>query len=190
MVKQEDLIERCRRGDPAAYTALYNQYSYEVYNTILRLVSHTAEAEDLLQESFVAAFEGIKGFKNTGGFRAWIKRIAINKSIDRIRKKKLRFVELENERMLSLEDEENIDEAAFAYTIEAVNGAIEALPDGYRTVFNLYVVEGIPQAEIAEMLGLENTAVRTQYHRAKHKILTMLREGGYDEKQTGRIYPQ
>ncbi|HEY4326663.1 MAG TPA: RNA polymerase sigma factor [Mucilaginibacter sp.] len=190
MIKQEDLIERCRRGDPAAYTALYNQHGHEVYNTILRLVSHTAEAEDLLQESFVAAFEGIKSFRNTGGFRAWVKRIAINKSIDRIRKRKLRFVELEPERTLTVEeDDENIDEEAFAYTMEAVNSAIEALPDGYRTVFNLYVVEGIPQAEIAEMLGLENTTVRTQYHRAKQKILMILREGGYDEKQTGRIYP-
>lgn len=189
MTRQEDLVERCKRGDPAAYTALYNQHGHEVYNTVLRLVGHTAEAEDLLQESFVTAFEGITSLKNIGGFRAWVKRIAINKSIDWIRKRKLRFVELEHENMYSEEEEEKTDEAAFAYTMDAVIGAIEALPDGYRTVFNLFAVEGIPQAEIAAMLGLEHTTVRTQYHRAKHKILMLLREGGYDEKQTGKIYP-
>ena len=170
----------CKRGDPAAYTGLYEQHAAAVYSSILRLIEHTAEAEDILQESFVAAFQSIEKYKNNGTFRAWVRRIAINKSIDLIRKRKLRFVELEADRIV--EDDEKIDEAAFEYTMEAVNDAIMALPDGYRTIFNLFAIENIPHLEIAEMLGLEYTTVRTQYHRAKLKILNTLKQGGYHER--------
>ena len=169
----------CKRGDPAAYTALYNEHAGAVYNTILRLVKHTAEAEDILQESFVAAFQGIAGFTPAGGFRAWVKRIAINKSIDWIRKQKISFVELEPH--LAHVEEKIIDEAAFQFTMDAIAAAIELLPDSYRTIFTLYAIENIPQAEIARMLGLENTTVRTQYHRAKQKLLLTLTKGGYYE---------
>jgi len=177
MVKQDELVAMCRRGDPAAYTLLYNEHAAAVYNTILRIIEHTGEAEDILQESFVAAFQGIKGFKNTGGFRAWVKRIAINKSIDSIRKKKMRFVEFEPG--LISEEDATTDEAEFEFTMDAVNDAIEALPQMYRTVFNLFAIENIPHAEIAQMLGLEHNTVKTQYHRAKHKILETLKVGGY-----------
>ena len=180
MIRQEELVELCKRGDPVAYTRLYNQHSKEVYNTILRLVDHTAEAEDILQESFVAAFKQIDRLHNTGGFRAWVKRIAINKSIDQLRKRKIRFVALETECIFK--EDEKVNEIAFEFTLEAVTAAIEALTEGARTIFNLFVIENIPHAEIAEMLGMEHAAVRTQYHRAKHKILNTLNEGGFHEK--------
>jgi RNA polymerase sigma factor (sigma-70 family) len=180
MIRQEELIAMCRRGDAAGYTGLYNQHAKTVYNSILRLIEHTGEAEDLLQESFVAAFQGINNYKDTGGFGAWVKRIAINKSIDLIRKRKLRFVELDSG--MIFKEEEKIDEAAYEFTMDAVNDAIDALPKGYRTIFHLYALENIPQAEIAQMLGLENTTVRTQYHRAKNKILHAIKVGGYHAK--------
>lgn len=177
MNKQEELIAMCKRGDPAAYTELYNEHAGAVYNTIVRLVKHTAEAEDILQESFVAAFQGIARFTQAGGFRAWVKRIAINKSIDWIRKRKINFVELEPH-LVPVADEEIMDESPFQFTMNAVAAAIELLPDNYRTIFTLYVVENIPQAEIAQMLGLKNTTVRTQYHRAKQKLLSTLTKSG------------
>jgi RNA polymerase sigma factor (sigma-70 family) len=173
MNNEEALIARCKRGDPAAYTELYNEHARAVYNTILRLVKHTAEAEDILQESFVAAFQDIGRFTQTGGFRPWVKRIAINKSIDGIRKRKISFVKLEPD-WVSVAEEEMINEATFQFTMDAIEAAIELLPDNYRTIFNLYVIENIPQAEIAEILGLENTTVRVQYHRAKQKLLSIL----------------
>lgn len=173
MNSQEELIAMCKNGDPAAYTELYNQHALAVYNSIVRLVRHTAEAEDILQESFVAAFQGIAGFASTGGFRAWVKRIAINKSIDWIRKRKISFVELEPH-LVHLKDKEFTDEPVLQYTMDTIAAAIELLPDNYRTIFNLYAVENIPQAEIAQMLGLEHATVRTQYHRAKQKLLGIL----------------
>ncbi len=75
-----------------------------------------------------------------------------------------------------------VDETAFQYTMDAVNAAIAKLPDGYRTIFNLYAIEQLSQAEIAQMLGLENGTVRTQYHRAKTKIKEALKQGGYYER--------
>ena len=177
MIRQEELIAMCKRGDPTAYTELYNQHAKAVYNTILRLIEHTGEAEDILQESFVAAFQGLDKYKDLGGFGAWVKRIAINKSIDLIRKRKRRIVELEPG--MIVEEEEKIDEAEYEFTIDAVNEAIAALPKRHRTVFNLFALENVPQAEIAQMLGLEHTTVRTQYHRAKQKILNALKVGGY-----------
>jgi RNA polymerase sigma factor (sigma-70 family) len=151
MNNEEVLIARCKRGDPAAYTELYNEHARAVYNSILRLVKHTAEAEDILQESFVAAFQGIGHFTLAGGFRAWVKRIAINKSIDCIRKRKISFVQLGAD-WVSVAEEEMINEATFQFTMDAIKSAIELLPDNYRTIFNLYVIESIPQADIAQML--------------------------------------
>jgi RNA polymerase sigma factor (sigma-70 family) len=179
-ITHEELIDRCKRGDPSGYTGLYNRHSKEVYNSIYRIVNHTAEAEDILQESFVAAFQAIAGFENTGGFRAWIKRIAINKSITCLRKKKVRLVELEPG-SVKFEEEEAIDEKAFEFKIEEVKKAIDALPQGDRTIVQLYLLENIPQVEIAQMLGVESGSVRIQYHRAKKKILRILKEGGYHE---------
>ncbi len=170
-------MERCKRGDASGYTELYNRYAKEVYNSIYRLVNHTGEAEDLLQEAFLAAFQAIGGFEHTGGFRAWVKRIAINKAISWLRKKKVRLVELEVGG-IRVEEEEGIDEEAFAFTVEEVKKAIEALPEGYRTIVQLYLVENIPQAEIGAMLGLAHNTVRIQYHRAKQRILKTLKEGG------------
>lgn len=173
----EDLIERCKRGDSSGYTGLYNLHAREVYNTIYRLVQHTAEAEDILQDSFLAAYQAIDGFQHTGGFRAWIKRIAINKSINWIRRNKMKTVEMDTANVRDLEDE-GIDERAFVFKMEEVQKAIAALPDSYRTIFQLYAIENIPQVEIAQMLGIANNTVRIQYHRAKLKILKTLKEGG------------
>ena len=176
-IKHDEVVERCKRGDSSAFAELYHQYSKEVYNTIFRLVQHTGEAEDLLQEVFVSAFHAIHKFENTGGFRAWIKRIAINQSISWIRKQKLKMVELDDTKT-GLVEEDSIDEALFSFKVEAVKKAINELPDTYRTIVHLYLFENIPQEEIATMLGISYNNVRIQYHRSKQKILKSISEGG------------
>ncbi len=89
---------------------------------------------------------------------------------------------------MTIADEMGVDEAEYNYAMEKIADAIEALPDGYRTVFNLYAVENIPHAEIAQMLGLEHTTVRTQYHRARQKIVAALQKNNDHETGTGRLY--
>ncbi|MFL9485045.1 RNA polymerase sigma factor [Chitinophagaceae bacterium LWZ2-11] len=170
------MIDKCKRGESSGFTGLYNLHAKEVYNSIYRIINHTAEAEDILQESFLAAFQAIGGFENTGGFRAWVKRVAINKSIDRLRKKKIKFVELEPTRV-SAPEEDPIDEETFAFEVEKVRKAIDELPEGDKLIVQLYLFENIPQMEIAQMLGITNNAVRTQYHRAKQKVLRNLKGG-------------
>lgn len=171
------MVERCKKGDTSAFSALYNLYSKEVYNTIFRLVPHTGEAEDILQEVFVAAFQAIHRFENTGGFRAWVKRIAINQSISWIRKQKIRWIELEDKDSY-LREEESIDESEFVFKVAEVKKAIQQLPDSYRTIVQLYLFENVPQEEIAQLLGLSYNNVRIQYHRSKQKILKIMKEGG------------
>lgn len=171
------MVQRCKRGDTTAFSALYHLHSKEVYNTIYRLVPHTGEAEDILQEVFVSAFQAIHRFENTGGFRAWIKRIAINQSISWIRKQKVRWVELE-EKETYLKQENSIDETEFVFKVEEVKKAIQQLPESNRTIVQLYLFENIPQEEIAQILGISYNNVRIQYHRSKQKILKSLKEGG------------
>jgi RNA polymerase sigma factor (sigma-70 family) len=174
-ITQTEIVERCKRGDASAYTLLYNQHAKEVYNTIYRLVNHTGEAEDLLQETFVSAFQAIGRFEHTGGFRAWVKRIAINKSLSWLRKKKVRMVELEPVNMRDNADEP-VDEQAFAFKVEEVKKAIESLSDAHRLIIQLHIFENITHVEIGEMLGLSNNNVRIQYHRAKQKVLQALKQ--------------
>lgn len=176
--QQNDLITMCKRGDPNAYTGLYNQHAKYVYNAICRYVEHTAEAEDILQETFVDAYRDIDSLNNADSFRGWIKRIAINKAISWLRKRKLMFIELEPEKAVIAEDP--IDEDDFEYTMNKVTEAIEALPLNYKTVFQLYAIENIPQQEIAQLLGMTHTGVRTQYFRAKNRLLETLKEGQYE----------
>ncbi|RKR85209.1 RNA polymerase sigma-70 factor (ECF subfamily) [Mucilaginibacter gracilis] len=175
MATPDELIELCKNGDPLGYTGLYQAYAKQVYNSIYRLLDHSGEAEDVLQETFVAAFQSIHQFNHTGAFGSWIKRIGINKAVTLVRKRKLKWVELEPVDMMTREDEA-IDEEDFEYTMDAVTQAIALLPVNYRTVFQLYAVENVPQTEIAKMLGISHNAVRTQYFRAKNKVLNMLKE--------------
>jgi RNA polymerase sigma factor (sigma-70 family) len=156
MTTPDELIEMCKQGNPLGYTGLYHAHSKQVYNTIYRLLDHTGEAEDVLQDTFVAAFQSIHQFNHTGAFRSWIKRIAINKAVNLIRKRKLKWIELEPGDIIETEVNEPIDEEAFEYTMDAVARAIELLPVNYRTVFQLYAVENIPQTEIAQMLGINH----------------------------------
>ena len=178
MSTQQNLIAMCKEGNPHAYTGLYNQHAKYVYNAICRYVEHTAEAEDILQETFVDAYRDIGDLNNADSFGGWVKRIAINKAINWLRKKKLMLIELEPEKTIAAE--EPIDEDDFEYTMSKVSEAIEALPITYRTVFQLYAIENIPQQEIAQLLGMTHTGVRTQYFRAKNRLLETLKEGQYE----------
>jgi RNA polymerase sigma factor (sigma-70 family) len=175
----DELVEKCKLGDAFSYSQLYHKYAKAMYNTSLRIVNNVGDAEDVIQDAFVDAFKHLNDFRYNSTFGAWLKRIVINKSITLLRKKKMQLVDVELANISeSRADEESIDEDAFEYKVEEVRKAIQQLPDGYRTVVNLYLMEEIPQEEIGNMLGISHNTVRTQYHRAKQKLLTILKEGG------------
>lgn len=171
----------CQANNDLGYSELYKRYSRRIYNSIARIVSHQAEAEDLLQETFVTAFREIEKLNNVISFEAWLKRVAINKSISYLRKRKIEFTELSYTEPEAEPEYDNTENQLFESKVKEVRNCIDNLPHNYKTIVCLYLFENIPQEEIANMLGLTHTNVRSQYHRAKKKILLSLKDKAYHE---------
>ena len=173
----DELIERCLRGDTLGYKQLYVRYSKAMYNTCLRILNNAAEAEDVLQESFVEAFKNLDRFEYRTSFGGWLKQICINRAINQLKKRKIDWVDMEKIPAYDHADEIPIDETEITMQVESVKKAIMKLPDGYRTVLNLYLLEGYDHEEIAEILHVAESTTRTQFMRAKQKVLQILKEG-------------
>jgi RNA polymerase sigma factor (sigma-70 family) len=173
----DELVERCKKGDARSYETLYQQYSRAMFNTSLRIVNNASDAEDVLQEAFMDAFRFLGDFNYKSTFGAWLKRIVINKSINVLRKRKADFVDIENTTVADQPNEEVLDEENMELKVAEVKKAVTLLPNGYRTVLTLYLFEGYDHEEIAEIMRISESTVRTQYHRAKHKLLHIIKGG-------------
>jgi len=173
----DELIERCKKGEAAGYKELYQRYAKAMFNTCLRIVNNITEAEDVLQESFTEAFRNLNGFEYRTSFGGWLKQICINRSINQLKKRKVTWVDIDGTNIHEAADETMIDESEIRLKVETVKRSIMALPDGYRTVLTLYLLEGYDHEEIAEILNVAESTTRTQYMRAKQKLLQLLKEG-------------
>ncbi len=178
----DQLIERCKEGDAAGYEILYEKYSRAMYHTSLRIVNNTADAEDILQEAFIDAFRWLNTFQNRSSFGAWLKRIVVNKSINKIKREKLHFVDIDQTDVHSIVEEETENEQDIVFKVEEIKKAIKMLPAGYRTVLCLHLMEDYKHEEIAEILGISHNTVRSQYIRAKKKLLEIIKQGGRYER--------
>lgn len=176
-----ELIALCQANNDLGYSGLYERYAKRIYNSIHRIVSHTAEAEDILQETFLTAFKEISKLSGVASFEAWVKRVAINKSISHLRKKKIEFSDLDHTEIEAEKDYDTQENELFETQVHDVRKSIDNLPQGYKTIVCLYLFENIPQEEIGAMLGISHNTVRTQYHRAKKKILLSLKDKIYYE---------
>lgn len=141
-----------------------------MYNICLRMVGAQVEAEDVMQEAFLNAFTKIDTYQGVVSFGAWLKKIVINRSLDHLKKRKVKFEEL-NEK---IPDEEPVNIEISEIQMEKLKDAIQQLPDGYRVVLSLYLLEGYDHEEIAQILGITNVSSRSQYMRAKLKLREML----------------
>jgi RNA polymerase sigma-70 factor (ECF subfamily) len=148
-----------------------------MFNTSYRILNDFTEAEDVLQESFMDAYRHLSSFGNRSSFGSWLKQIVVNKSINVLRKKKLLLTDMEQGAIAEIADDDTKDEAEIQMKIQEVRKAIQALPDGYRTVISLYLLEGYDHEEISEILQVAQSTVRTQYIRAKQKLLHLLKQG-------------
>lgn len=138
----------------------------------MRIINNATEAEDVMQESFLNAFTKIDTYKGEVSFGAWLKKIVINRSLDYLKKRKVKFEEI-NEKTNQLPDYQmEIKEV----NMKVIKDAIQKLPDGYRVVFSLFLIEGYDHEEISEILGISNTSSRTQYLRAKNKLRELLKD--------------
>jgi RNA polymerase sigma factor (sigma-70 family) len=172
----QEYIERCRKGDRKAQFEIYRLYFKSMYNTSLRIVKDPQEAEDIMQESFLSAFVKIKTYSGKVSFGAWLKKIVINNSLDALKKKKLLTQELNEEIPEKVIAEEEDDTDFTNIRIEDIMNAVHDLPDGYRIVLSLKLFEGYDHEEIAEILGISSSASRSQFTRAKQKLLLILKK--------------
>lgn len=173
-IHTDELIKQCLNGEMKAYNELYDRYCKAMFSTCYRIVNHFAEAEDVLQDSFMDAFNNLKTFSYESTFGGWLKTIVINKSINHLRKKKLNLIDIDKVVTENLMEEDTINEEEIIYKVEEVKAAIQLLPDGYRTVLSLYLLEGYDHEEMAEIMHVATSTTRTQYMRAKQKLLQIL----------------
>ena len=136
------------------------------------------EAEDVLQEAFLDAFNKVKDFRQETTFGLWLKQIVVNRSINLLRKRKLDWVQMESEQLENIADEEPADEEEMQYKVDQVKRAMMLLPEGYRVVLSLYLLEGYDHEEIGQILNITENTSRTQFLRAKRKLSEVLRIKG------------
>lgn len=169
----QELIQRCLQGDRQAYYSLYKLYKKGMYSVGLRIVNNTEEAEDVLQEAFISAFKNLDHYRGESSFGSWLKQIVVNKAINQVKKRKPE--RLPEDEQFDVMDEVTDDELeGYPFTIEKVKRAIAMLPDGYRTVVSLYLVEGYDHGEIAEILGISESTSKSQFNRSKKRIKEIL----------------
>ena len=173
--KHVELVNECRTGNRKAQFELYKLYANAMYNVALRIVNDDAEAEDVLQEAFLDAFNRIKDFRQETTFGLWLKQIVINRTINYLRKRKLDLISLDD---IEVADESNFDESETTLKVEAIKAAMNELPDGYRVVLTLYLFEGYDHEEIAHILKITENTSRSQYMRAKRKLNSLLEMKG------------
>jgi RNA polymerase sigma-70 factor (ECF subfamily) len=173
----QDLLDACKIGDQKAQFQIYKLYYKAMYNTSLRIVNDRMEAEDIMQESFLSAFEKIDTYSGTVSFGAWLKKIVINRSLDNLGKRKAVFEDIES--YIGIRDESHEDvmrSEEVDVRVEEVKEAIERLPDGYRVILSLYLLEGYDHDEIGEIMKISSSTSRSQLSRAKQKLIMELRK--------------
>ena len=173
----DQLVDRIKSGDQRAYRELYQKFSIPMYNVCLRITNNAAEANDVLQDVFVKIFQNIKSLENAQLLPAWIKKITVNTALQSIQKnKKLQIdesIDPGNLTEIEILTEDSIFESEIEHEllISNIQDAIKMLPDRYRIVFTLHVIEDYSHEEISKMLGIVSSTSRSQYLRAKVKLI-------------------
>ncbi len=142
-----------------------------MYNTSLRIVGNSADAEDIMQESFLSVFNKLDSYQGKVSFGAWLKKIVVNRSLDYLKKRKVVFEEI-NERIMEEKPDPRMEIREI--DLNKLKKAVMQLPEGYRVVLSLYLLEGYDHDEIAEILNITNVSSRTQLLRAKRKLRDIL----------------
>ncbi len=172
--KEQHIIKLFRRGDASAMDMLYAEYADYLTAVCARYIPDDDELKDVLQESFIKIFSKIGEFnyRGNGSLRAWITRIVINESLLTIRKKKNSpIINIENEPPDIQDDEPELGNIGE----EVLTNMIRQLPDGYRTVFNLFVIEGKSHKEIAKILNIKADSSASQFHKAKKQLAKIIK---------------
>ncbi|MDA3779389.1 MAG: sigma-70 family RNA polymerase sigma factor [Bacteroidales bacterium] len=171
----QDIINKCKIGDQKAQFQLYKLYYKSMYNTSLRIVNNNQLAEDIMQESFLKAFEKISNYIGKVSFGAWLKKIVINKSLDEIKIQKIKTDTIDDNLSNKIYEKVNTQDFNYELKAEQIKSAMELLPDGYRIVLSLNLIEGYDHNEISHILKITSSTSRSQCTRAKKKLIAILK---------------
>ena len=169
--QEAQLITALKSDDPKAQRTLYDKYSSRMLGLCFRYVGDEMLAEDVMIDGFMKVFSKIRQFNNEGSFEGWIRRIMVNESLGYIRKQKSSPEGTLSDETANIPDYQFADQNLDA---EELLGLIERLPIGYRTVFNLYAIEGYAHSEISKSLGITESTSKSQLHRARSMLQRML----------------
>ncbi|RKR81704.1 RNA polymerase sigma-70 factor (ECF subfamily) [Mucilaginibacter gracilis] len=176
--KHYNLVVECKQGSKKAHYELYKLYSKAMLNTAFRIVDNLDEAQDVLQEAFLDAFARIKDFRQETTFGLWLKQIVVHRCINQLRKRKMELVDINDEQIENLADADEADDGELQYKVDQVKQAMKLLPEGYRVVLSLYLLEGYDHEEIGQVLNINENTSRTQFLRAKRKLIEILKQKG------------
>lgn len=170
MSEERKLIKQCKQRNPKAFDRLYKRYSSVLFGICLRYASDKSEAEDMLQEAFITVFNKIESYRYEGSFEGWLKRITVNTAINVLRK------ESRNRQNSMTRNEFHELKSGDADIIAQISeneilNCIQKLAAGYRTVFNMYVIEGYKHPEIAEALNISVSTSRSQLVKARKALI-------------------
>jgi RNA polymerase sigma factor (sigma-70 family) len=161
-----ELIKGCIQQNINCQRALFEQYAGKFMTVCLRYANDNMEAEDMLQEGFVRIFNNLHQFKFEGSFEGWMRRIVVNVALKHLQKKKLQFTEIKDN-----QHQPSLDARAYSHLGEEdILKLINQLPDGYRIVFNLNVIEGYSHEEISKMLNIQPSTSRSQLVKARKML--------------------
>jgi RNA polymerase sigma factor (sigma-70 family) len=171
----ELLVNGCLRGEARYQQALYDKYKVEMFMVCMRYAKSKAEAEDFLQDGFMQVFRDLAQFDTTkGSLQGWVRRVVVNKVLQHLRKKKLQFAGADvADYSNQLPNNEDVLSMLSAKEIVQL---IQQLPEGYRVVFNLFMVEGYSHQEIAEQLSIAESTSKSQLHKARHALQRRITE--------------
>tara|TARA_B100000508_G_C11451466_1_gene274323 strand:- start:182 stop:721 length:540 start_codon:yes stop_codon:yes gene_type:complete len=172
-MEEKKLIQACIREDKIAQRFMYDLYAPKMYFVCLRYARHTQEAQDMLQDGFIKVFDHLSSFKYNGSFEGWIRRIIVNTSLNHCRKSSFK------QEHVGLEDyhEKTVKADAISrMSEEELLKMIQSLPDGYRIVFNLYVIEGYSHKEIGKMLDISESTSRSQLAKSRKWMQAALKK--------------
>jgi RNA polymerase sigma-70 factor (ECF subfamily) len=164
-ISESDLIKGCIAGDRRMQEELYRRFSPKMYAVCLRYANNADDAQDLLQEGFIKVYRNLHRFRAEGSFEGWIRRVFVNTSIEHFRKKSTKLSMVTDKEENTIEDADIT--ALHKLAEKDIINIIQELSPGYRTVFNLYVVEGYSHKEIGELLGISEGTSKSQLARAK-----------------------
>ena len=174
VTSEQQLIDLCIKGDRIAQRAIFDRLASRMFPVCIRYVSDRAVAEDILQDGFITLFSKIGSYKGDGSFEGWARKIFVNTALMYLRKKDALKMseELENARNLSSDLSTQMQNIGYKELIKLIT----SLPAGFRTVFNMYVIEGYSHKEIADMLNITETTSRTQLSRARLWLQSKIKE--------------